>query len=157
MKSKNKTKFNLGKFLLCILITEGIGILGSFFTATSVKTWYVTDVIKSSFNPPSWVFGPVWTLLFLLMGIALYLVWNHKNNLFWFWVQLILNFFWSVLFFGLRSPTLAFYEILILWLAILMTIIRFWQYKKSASILLWPYLAWVSFATFLNYSIMILN
>lgn len=157
MKSKNKTKFNPIKLLLCLLITEGAGILGSFFTASSVKTWYVTTLVKSPLNPPSWVFAPVWTLLFFLMGIALYLVWNQKNNLFWFWLQLLLNFFWSVLFFGLRSPTLAFYEILILWLAIFMTIIKFRQYHQTAAILLWPYLIWVSFASFLNYSVMILN
>lgn len=157
MKSKNKTKFNPLKLILCILITEGTGMLGSIFTASSVKSWYVTDIIKSPLNPPSWVFAPVWTLLFLLMGIALYLVWNKKNNLFWFWVQLILNLFWSVLFFGLRSPTLAFYEILILWFAIFMTIIKFRQYNKTASVLLWPYLAWVSFASYLTYSVMILN
>lgn len=157
MKSKTKTKFNLSKLILCILITEGAGIVGSIATASSVKSWYLTDLIKPSFNPPSWVFGPVWTLLFLLMGIALYLVWNKKNNLFWFWTQLILNILWSFLFFGLHSPTLAFYEIIILWLAILMTIIRFNQYHKTASKLLWPYLAWVSFASFLNYSIMVLN
>ena len=157
MKSKNKTKFNPLKLLLCILVTEGTGILGSIFTARSVKSWYITDIIKSPLNPPSWVFAPVWTLLFLLMGIALYLVWRKKNNLFWFWVQLILNLFWSVLFFGLRSPTLAFYEILVLWVAILMTIIKFRQYNKTASILLWPYLVWVSFASYLTYSVMILN
>ena len=156
MKSKNK-KFNFGKLVLCILITEGSGILGSIATSSSVKTWYVTDLIKSPLNPPSWVFGPVWTLLFLLMGIALYLVWNKKNNLFWFWVQLLLNILWSFLFFGIRSPSSAFYEILILWLAIIMTIIKFWKINKTASILLWPYLAWVSFASILNYSIMMLN
>ena len=157
MKSKNKTKFNPIKLLFCILITEGTGILGSIFTSSSVKTWYLTDLVKPSFNPPSWVFGPVWTLLFLLMGISLYLVWNKKNNLFWFWVQLILNLLWSILFFGLHSPTLAFYEILVLWLTILMTIIKFHGYNKAASYLFWPYIAWVSFASFLNYSIMILN
>ncbi len=157
MKSKNKTKFNLLKLLSCILITEGTGIIGGLFTASSVKSWYITDVIKSSLNPPSWVFAPVWTLLFFLMGIALYLVWHQKNNLFWFWVQLILNLFWSVLFFGLRSPRLAFYEILVLWFAIFMTIIKFREYNKTASVLLWPYLAWVSFASYLTYSVMILN
>lgn len=157
MKPKTKTKFNFGKLIICILITEGAGIFGSIATASSVKTWYKTDVVKSFLNPPSWVFGPVWTLLFLLMGIALYLVWNKKNNLFWFWIQLILNTLWSFLFFGLRSPTLAFYEIIVLWLTILMTIIRFNRYSKLAAKLLWPYLAWVSFASFLNYSIMILN
>lgn len=157
MKLKNKTKFNPVRLLLCILITEGVGILGSLFTASSVKNWYVTDIVKSPLNPPSWVFAPVWTILFILMGIALYLVWHKKNNLFWFWVQLFLNLLWSILFFGLRSPTLAFYEILILWFAILMTIIKFRQYNKTASILLWPYLAWVSFASYLTYSVMILN
>lgn len=157
MKSKTKTKFNLVKLLLCILITEGAGIVGSIATASSVKSWYLTDLVKPTFNPPSWVFGPVWTSLFLLMGIALYLVWNKKNNLFWFWTQLILNTLWSFLFFGLRSPALAFYEIVILWLAILITIVKFWKINKTASILLWPYLAWVSFALFLNKVIVTIN
>ena len=157
MKSKNKTKFNPIKFFLSILITEGTGIFGGLFTASSVKSWYVTEIVKSPLNPPSWVFAPVWTLLFFLMGVALYLVWQKKNNLFWFWIQLTLNLFWSILFFGLRSPTLAFYEILILWFAIFMTIIKFRQYNKTASVLLWPYLAWVSFASYLTYSVMILN
>jgi len=157
LKSKAKTKFNPIKLLISILIAQGAGIIGGLFTASSVKTWYLTDLVKPSFNPPSWVFAPVWTFLFLLMGIALYLVWNKKNNLFWFWVQLLLNLLWSILFFGLHSPMLAFYEILVLWFAIFMTIIKFRQYHKTASYLLWPYLAWVSFASFLNYSIMILN
>lgn len=157
MKSKNKTKFNPIKFFLSILITESTGVLGSIATASSVKTWYVTDLVKSPLNPPSWIFAPVWTLLFFLMGVSLYLVWNKKNNLFWFWVQLILNTLWSFLFFGLRSPSLAFYEIIFLWVAILITIVKFWKINKTASALLWPYLAWVSFASILNYSIMILN
>lgn len=157
MKSKKSQKINLGKLILCILITEGAGIIGSVATTSSVKGWYLTDLIKPNFNPPSWLFGPVWTLLFLLMGIALYLVWNKKNNLFWFWAQLLLNTLWSFLFFGLRSPILAFYEIIILWTTILMTILRFNKYNKIASKLLWPYLAWVSFASFLNYSIIVLN
>lgn len=157
MKTTTKTKFNPIKLILSILIAEGAGILGSVATFTSVKTWYITDLVKPSWNPPSWLFGPVWTTLFFLMGIALYLVWDKKNNLFWFWVQLILNIFWSFLFFGLRSPSLAFYEIIILWLAILMTIIKFWSYNKKAGILLLPYLAWVTFASFLNFTIARLN
>lgn len=152
-----KTKFNPIKLIICILITEGAGILGSIFTMPSVKTWYLTDLIKPSWNPPSWVFGPVWTTLFLFMGIALYLVLNKKNNLFWFWTQLLLNILWSLLFFGLHDPRLAFYEIIFLWIAILMTIIKFWTYNKAASILLMPYLAWVSFASFLNFTIARLN
>jgi translocator protein len=154
---KQKSKFNLSKFIFSLLIAQSAGILGSFATMTSVKSWYLTDLIKPEFNPPSWVFGPVWTTLFFLMGISLYLVWNKKKNLFWFWVQLILNVFWSYLFFGIHSPRLAFYEIIFLWVAIFITIVKFWKHNKTASVLLWPYLAWVSFASFLNYSIMILN
>jgi len=154
---KTKSKINWFKFIISILITEGAGIFGSIATASSVKTWYVTEVVKSRLNPPSWVFAPVWTLLFLLMGISLYRVWQKKGDLFWFWTQLLLNIIWSFLFFGFRSPTLAFYEILILWVVILITIVKFKKVDLLASKLLWPYLAWVSFASILNYSIMILN
>lgn len=154
---KTKPKINWPKLLISILITEGAGIFGSLATASSVKTWYVSDVVKSNLNPPSWLFAPVWTLLFLLMGIALYRVWEKKGDLFWFWVQLLLNIVWSFLFFGFRSPTLAFYEILVLWVMILITIIKFKKVDLLASQLLYPYLAWVTFASFLNYSIMVLN
>ena len=157
MVKKTKSKFNLLKLIFCILITEGAGILGSVATFPSVKGWYLTDLVKPSFNPPSWIFGPVWTVLFFLMGISLYLVWTKKNNLFWFWIQLILNILWSFLFFGLHSPLLAFYEIVFLWIAILITVIKFWTYRQKAGILLLPYLAWVSFASFLNLSIARLN
>lgn len=156
MNTKPKTKFNLFKFILCIIITEGAGIIGSFTTISSVRTWY-PQLVKPSFNPPSWIFAPVWTLLFFLMGVALYLVWTKKNNLFWFWVQLVLNVIWSYLFFGFHSPSFAFFEIILLWFAILFTIIKFWSYNKNASILLIPYLAWVSFASFLNLTIALLN
>ncbi len=152
-----KTKFNPIKLILCILIAQGAGLIGSLATMSTVKTWYLTDLVKPSWNPPSWLFGPVWTTLFLFMGIALYLVWNKKNNLFWFWTQLVLNIIWSFLFFSFRSPMLAFLEIIILWIAILMTIIKFWSYNKKASILLMPYLAWVTFASFLNFTIALLN
>jgi tryptophan-rich sensory protein len=154
---KTKSKINWFRLILSIFITEGAGIFGSFATASSVKTWYVTEVVKSKLNPPSWLFAPVWTILFLLMGISLYLIWQKKGDLFWFWTQLILNTIWSFLFFGFRSPTWAFYEIIILWITILVTIIKFNKVDKLASKLLYPYLAWVSFATFLNYSIMVLN
>ncbi|MDD4135666.1 MAG: tryptophan-rich sensory protein [Candidatus Shapirobacteria bacterium] len=156
MKSKNNTKFNLSKFIFCILITEGAGIVGSIATSSSVKTWYLT-LNKPSFQPPSWIFAPVWTSLFLLMGISLYLVWNKKNDIRWFWIQLFLNIVWSYLFFGLKNPTLAVFEIILLWFAILINIIVFWRYNKKASILLIPYLAWVSFASYLNFSIARLN
>lgn len=154
---KTNPKINWLKLTGSILVTEGAGIFGSIVTASSVKSWYVTDVIKSSLNPPSWLFAPVWTLLFLLMGISLYLIWQKKGDLFWFWTQLLLNIIWSFLFFGFRSPTLAFYEILILWVVILITIIKFQKIDKIASRLLYPYLAWVTFASILNYTIMVLN
>lgn len=154
---KTKPKINWSKLIISILITQGSGIFGSLATASSVKTWYVTDVVKSQLNPPSWVFAPVWTLLFLLMGISLYRIWQKKGDLFWFWTQLLLNVIWSFLFFGFRSPTLAFYEILVLWLTILITIVKFKKVDLLASRLLWPYLAWVTFASILNYTIMILN
>ena len=152
-----KTKFNLLKLIICILITEGAGIIGSFATITSVKTWYLTDLIKPAWNPPSWLFGPVWTFLFFLMGIALYLVWTKKNKIFWFWIQLILNIVWSFLFFGFHNPWFAFFEIILLWFTIVKTILEFKKYNKTASYLLLPYLAWVSFASFLNLTIALLN
>ena len=154
---KTKPKTNWTKLIISILITEGSGLFGSLATASSVKTWYATEVIKSKLNPPSWVFAPVWTLLFLLMGISLYRIWQKKGDLFWFWTQLLLNIIWSFLFFGFRSPTLAFYEILVLWLTILITIIKFKKIDLLASKLLWPYLAWVTFASILNYTILVLN
>lgn len=156
MNTTPKTKFNLFRFIVCILIAEGAGIIGSFATFSSVKTWY-PQLIKPSFNPPSWIFGPVWTFLFFLMGIALYLVWTKKNKIFWFWIQLILNIVWSFLFFGLKNPWFAFFEIIILWFAIIKTILEFKKYNKTASYLLLPYLAWVSFASFLNLAIALLN
>lgn len=156
MKLKSKFKFNLAKFIFCIIITESAGILGSFTTVSSVKTWYPL-INKPSFNPPSWLFAPVWTLLFFLMGVALYLVWSKKNKITWFWIQLLLNILWSFLFFGLHLPWLAFIEIIFLCFTILITIIKFWAINKKAAILLIPYLAWVTFASFLNFTIARLN
>lgn len=150
-------KFNLIKIFLSILICEAAGMVGSIFTVSSVKTWYVTDLVKPNFNPPSWVFGPVWTTLFLLMGIALYLVWQKKKISKWFWIQLLLNILWSVLFFGLKRPDWAFLEIIILWVAILKTILEFGRVDKRAAKLLLPYLLWVSFASILNLAIVRLN
>src|SRR3990167_6158490 len=94
------------KLLLAIVICQGAGLIGSIFTFNSVNTWYIT-LNKPFFNPPSWIFGPVWTILYLLMGISLYLAWNTKKvSLKWFWIQLGLNSLWSILFFGLKNPTL---------------------------------------------------
>lgn len=145
------------RLFFSIILCEGAGIIGSIFTFSSVSTWYPT-LIKPSFNPPSWIFGPVWTILYLLMGISLYLVWGKKKaNLKWFWVQLILNSAWSIIFFGLKSPSAAFLTIIFLWFSIYKTIVVFQKINKTSAYLLYPYLAWVSFATILNLSIVSLN
>ncbi|MDD5331682.1 MAG: tryptophan-rich sensory protein [Candidatus Nanoarchaeia archaeon] len=145
------------KFIISILICQLAGIIGSFFTSSSVNSSYLT-LIKPSFNPPSWVFAPVWTILFIMMGVSLFLIWNKSKKIpIIFWIQLSLNILWSVFFFGLESPFLAFICILLLWTAILLTIIRFHKTSRIASYLLIPYLLWVSFAAILNFSIWVLN
>lgn len=151
------------KLIISILICQGAGVVGSLFTSHKITGWYAS-LQKPSFNPANWVFAPVWTLLFLLMGVSLYLVWSRglkdkKVNIaiFIFGVQLVLNIFWSILFFGLQSPLYAFCEIIILWLAILLTIISFYKVSKIAAYLLLPYIFWVGFAVVLNYFLMVLN
>lgn len=152
---------SLPVLIIAILICESAGILGSFFTISSIPTWYVT-LTKPSFSPPNFVFGPVWATLYALMGISLYLVWSSKAKskqyaLTLFFVQLGLNVVWSIIFFGLKKPGLAFFEIITLWIAIYLTIKAFQKISKAASYLLYPYLVWVSFASILNLSIWILN
>lgn len=147
--------------VLAILLCEGVGILGSFFTVSAIPTWYAT-LTKPSISPPNFIFGPVWTMLYALMGISLYLVWtsnvkSKQQALKYFFVQLGLNAMWSIIFFGLKKPGLAFFEIIALWIAIYLTIKAFKKISKMASYLLYPYLAWVSFASILNLSIWILN
>lgn len=151
------------KITLAIIICELAGIIGSIFTSPSIDGWYAS-IVKPELNPPSWVFGPVWTTLFALMGIAVFLIWekglSHKGVKFAlgiFTVQLVLNIFWSIIFFGLHSPGGAFIEIIFLWLAILATIVSFVKISKLAAWLMIPYIIWVSFAMYLNYSIWILN
>lgn len=147
---------NLPKLIFSIGLCLGAGILGSFFTISSIPTWYTT-LNKPLLSPPNWVFAPVWTTLYILMGISLYLVWRKTHVPSVFWVQLILNATWSIVFFGLKSPILALVDIVVLWLAIFLTIKSFYKINKLAGNLLIPYLAWVSFATILNLSIVILN
>ena len=138
------------------------GIIGSVFTFPAIPTWYAT-LNKPFFSPPNWIFGPVWTALFTLMGIALYLVWQKKTKfkkaaaLRIFTIQLILNTLWSILFFGLQSPALAFIEILFLWAFIALSIKAFYKVSKAAGYLLVPYILWISFATLLNLAIVMLN
>jgi benzodiazapine receptor len=153
--------------LLRLAISVGtpllVGALSGFATARSVTGWYVS-LRKPVFNPPSWIFGPVWTALYVLMGIALYLVWRNgwdRDVVRWavalFGVQLALNGLWSLLFFGMQSPGWAFVEILLLWAAIATTLVAFWRVELLAGALLIPYFLWVSFAVLLNGSIWMLN
>lgn len=151
------------KFIAAVLICEGVGFVSTPFTIAAIPTWYAT-LNKPFFSPPNWIFAPVWTSLYFLMGVAAYLVWEKglkkkkvREALKFFTIQLGLNFVWSLLFFGLHSPLLAFIEIVVLWLAIFVTIKKFYPLSKPASYLLIPYLLWVSFAAVLNLSIFILN
>lgn len=151
------------KLLGFILVSEALGIIGSVFTIPSIPTWYAT-LNKPFFNPPNWVFGPAWTILYLLLGVAAFLVWEKgwkkkevRGALTIFAIQFILNIAWTPLFFGLKSPGLALVEIIILWLFILLTIVKFYQISKPAGIILIPYILWVTFATVLNFAVVRLN
>ncbi len=177
---------NYIKFILAIVISGLAGVLGSVFTTPSIPTWYAS-LAKPVLNPPAWVFGPVWTVLYFLIGLALYLVW--KNNLqvanpllikagkpwnkwserLWtgdwqkanvvavFAVQYVLNIAWSFVFFGLHNPWVAFFVILALWCSIVYLMVNFYRISKPAAWLLVPYIIWVSFAAYLNYAIATLN
>jgi len=149
--------------IVLVLICQAAGGIGGLFTATSVGTWYA-GLRKPPYNPPGWIFGPVWTVLYALMGVAAWLVvrrgWDSvavKAALAAFVAQLVLNMLWSAVFFGMRSPGIAFIELLGLWVAILVTIRLFWRVSPTAGALLVPYVLWVSFAAVLNYSIWRLN
>ena len=144
---------------LCLVL----GSIGSIVTITGPGSWY-SLLVKPAFQPPSWLFAPVWTLLFVLMGIALFLVWDLgtsrpgvRSAIVLFGIQFALNVAWSFLFFGLRSPALGLLDIIVLWWLILATTVTFYRLRPVAGYLLLPYLAWVSFATVLNASIMYLN
>lgn len=148
---------NFPKLLLSIGICLSAGIIGSLFTFSSIPTWYAT-LIKPVFSPPNWIFGPVWTFLYILMGISLYIVWQKKKKVpFIFWIQLILNAAWSIIFFGLRNPALALVDIIALWIAIALTVKAFSKINETAACLLVLYLFWVSFAILLNIAIVMLN
>jgi len=147
---------------LSILIAQAAGMIGSVFTVSSVGTWFET-IAKPSWNPPGWVFGPVWITLYTLMGVSGYLVWQQRDMpgaklaLSIYGIHLVFNALWSVLFFGLKNPGLAFAEILVLLSLIVATTVLFWKINSWAGMLMIPYIAWVSFAAFLNYTIWQLN
>ena len=151
------------KLTIAVITCELAGVIGSLFTISAIPTWYAT-LAKPALNPPSWIFGPVWTTLYLLMGIAAFLVWRKgldrkdvRKALGVFLIQLALNAIWSIIFFGLHSPFAALIDIVLMWLAIVWTMTLFYRISKPATWLLVPYILWVSFATYLNYSIWILN
>mgnify|MGYP003410038689 FL=1 len=152
------------KLFISILIPLLVGGISGYFTSSGVEGWFAT-ANKPWFNPPNWIFAPVWTALYVMMGIALYLVWRteaisssvKQTAVILFVIQLTLNFFWSLIFFKLQQPGWAFAEIIVMWLAILFTILWFGKISSTAAWLLVPYICWVSFASVLNYAIWKLN
>ena len=162
--NKLKEMNKITKILIVVVACLAIGYFSGTVTRAAILDWYPT-LIKPSFNPPNWIFAPVWTALYIMMGVAAGLVWDRinietevvKKALVFFIIQLALNALWSYLFFGLRNPMLAGLEIIVLWLMIYETYIQFAKINKIAGYLLIPYLAWVSFATVLNASIWWLN
>jgi tryptophan-rich sensory protein len=179
-------KSNWLKLIISLIIPQIAGWIGSLFTIPAIASWYST-LTKPALNPPSWVFGPVWTMLFILIGISLFIVWkknwqvrnalftsegktwNPWTKRFWsgdwkkaniiaiFWIQLVLNVLWSFIFFGLHQPGLAFFELLALWFSIIYLIINFYRVSKAAAWLLLPYILWVTFAGYLNLMIWMMN
>jgi len=150
------------KLIVSLVLCQMAGFIGAIFSSSGVKTWFIT-LNKPYFNPPSWVFAPVWTVLYILMGISFFIIWKRSHSrskvpaITFFIIQLILNSLWSFLFFGLNNIQFAFIEIIILWIFIIVCVITFYPISKTASIMLIPYLLWVSFALVLNYEIMRLN
>jgi len=155
---------NLSKLIIAVVVCELVGVVGSFFTIPAISSWYL-GLVKPRLSPPNWIFAPVWTTLFLLMGIALFLIWarpfagpkERKRALAIFGIQLALNVLWSIIFFGWHNPAAAFFDIVALWLAILASVISFGKIFRPAAYLLLPYIFWVSFAVYLNFAIWRLN
>lgn len=144
------------KLVLAVVGCELVGILSTPFTIAAIPTWYAT-LNKPAFSPPNWLFGPAWTTLYALMGVAAYLARKDKVGMRLFKWQLGLNFTWSLVFFGLHSPILGLINIAVLVWLIWKTTRRFYKVSKPAAYLMLPYLAWVSFATVLNLAIVFLN
>ncbi len=156
-------KSEIPKLIVSILIPNIVGFTSAFATFDSIPNFFAT-LNKPSWAPPSWAFGPVWTTLYTLMGIALFLVWRQglerkdvKIAIGVFALQLVLNFFWTIIFFGYKSLFGGLVEIIFLWIAILINIILFYRISRWAGILLVPYIIWVTIASYLNYTVFILN
>jgi benzodiazapine receptor len=156
-------KFRLLSLIVSLLITQGIAATASLFTISQIPGWYRT-LNKPSFNPPNWLFGPVWTVLYIMIAIAAYMVWQRRvgNPLFSkarisYFVQLLLNFSWSAVFFGMHQIVGGLVVIALLIVSIVINIYYFSKFSKAAAWLLVPYLLWVSFASVLNLYIYLLN
>lgn len=154
---------NVWKFIISVSVPVILGGVSGLFNVSAIDGWYQT-INKPSWNPPSWIFGPVWTTLYVMMGIALYLVWKaeassilKKTAISLFAIQFVLNFFWSFIFFNQQEMGWALVEIIVMWVFILLTIFAFANISKIAAWLLVPYICWVSFATILNYTLWHLN
>ncbi len=160
--TRRKKMKNIYKLIISLAIPLLVGYLGSLFTSTSVNSWYLT-LKKPSFNPPNWIFAPVWTSLFILIGLSFYLIWRkgyskeRRAAFFIYFIQLSFNLLWSFFFFGLKSPFLGLLDIVVLLIFILINIYLFYKISKASAYLLLPYLLWVSFASILNFYIFVLN
>lgn len=145
-----------------LALSLAFSAMGGAFTASSIASWYPM-LVKPSFNPPNWIFGPVWSLLYVMMAVAAWRVWRQVGwraggqSLALYLVQLIVNLAWSVLFFGLQRPDLALIDCLLLLVLILFTALSFWRHDNWAAVLMLPYAAWVAFAALLNSAIVVLN
>lgn len=152
----------LGKLIASLALPLALGSIAGFFTSSSVNSWYLT-LNQPSFNPPSWVFGPVWTALYLLMGYSFFLIWTLKPSrqrrkaIVLYLVQLTFNFVWSIIFFHYKSIGIALADIIVLWILILLTINAFYKLKTTAAFINIPYLLWVTFAAVLNLAYWFLN
>jgi len=156
------SKKNIAKLIISIALPLVLGSVAGMFTSQSVPDWYAA-LNKPAFNPPDWIFGPVWTLLYLLMGISFFMVWKQEKGklrnlaILIYSVQMFLNFAWSFIFFYFKLIGLALVEIVLLWCAIILMLVLFKKIKPIAAYINTPYLLWVSFAAILNAAYYILN
>lgn len=157
------SRLDIIKLVISVFVSLMAGIVGSKYTSATIDTWYQA-LNKPPFNPPDWIFAPVWTTLYILIGVSAFLVWRKglnqpyvKTALAFFIVQLGLNAFWSYVFFGIQNPLAAFFEIIALWVVISVTIFYFYKVYAVAAYLLIPYILWITFAAVLNYSIFRMN
>jgi len=155
-------RIQVAKLFVSIILPLSLGAIAGMFTAQSVPEWYAT-LNRPSFSPPNWIFGPVWTILYILMGISLFLIWKQdvskerNRAILVFLMQLLLNFGWSFIFFYFHEIGMALVEIILLWMNIVIMLVLFYRIKPIAAYINIPYLLWVTFATLLNASFYLLN